>query len=294
MHVEKKNIITDWLFMLPSLLINALIIFIPALITIVLSFTKWNGLGFPQFDGLNNFKTVFTTPSFYTAPLNNIKWTRFFLTVPIILALFVAVILLYVQKGRTALQSIFFIPNIISPVIICTIFANMVLHPRSGILGYINNVGIFSAKIINPLASVSSSLFTVMCIDCWHWWGFLTVIFLAAMRQVDESMIEAAEIDGAGFFRKFISIIIPSIKSNILFMLLMTIIWSFLTFDYIWILTNGGPAGSSEVLSTLSYRASFYIHNIGIGATYSLVMSFLAGIVIVFYVLMQVREKEAV
>ncbi|WP_428770758.1 sugar ABC transporter permease [Treponema sp. HNW] len=294
MYKQKKDVFADWLFILPALLINILIILIPALITIVLSFMKWNGLGLPSFDGLNNFKTVFATSSFYTALFNNIKWTIFFLTVPIILALFVAVILLYMRRARAAFQSIFFVPNIISPVIICTIFSTMILHPRSGIIGYINNLSFFSVKISNPLASVRSSLFTVMCIDCWHWWGFLTVIFLAAMRQVDENIIEAAEIDGAGFFRKFISVIIPGIKSNILFMLLMTIIWSFLTFDYVWILTGGGPAGSSEMLSTLSYRASFYIHNIGLGATYSLIMSFLAGIVIIFYVLMQIKGQDAV
>jgi raffinose/stachyose/melibiose transport system permease protein len=74
-------------------------------------------------------------------------------------------------------------------------------------------------------------------------------------------------------------------------MVLMTIIWTFLTFDYIWILTGGGPANSSEMLSTLAYRMSFYTHEIGRGAAASQTMSFLAGIVILEYVLMQIREE---
>jgi raffinose/stachyose/melibiose transport system permease protein len=129
-----------------------------------------------------------------------------------------------------------------------------------------------------------------MFVDNWHYWGFLTVIFLAAMRQVDENMIEAAEIDGAGFLRKMLFVILPSIRSNILFMVLMTIIWTFLTFDYIWILTGGGPANSSEMLSTLAYRLSFYSHEIGRGAAASLTMSILAGMVILIYVLLQIKE----
>ncbi|WP_320128687.1 sugar ABC transporter permease [uncultured Sphaerochaeta sp.] len=285
---------SDGLFMVPALVINFSVILIPAIATVLLSFTEWNGLGIPTFNGIHNFIELFHERNFYTAITNNIKWTIFFLLVPIMISLVIAVILLFVNRGRTALQSIFFIPNIISPVVICAIFGSMILHPRSGILGYINHLGIFSTNLVNPLTQIGQSIWTCMFIDCWHWWGFLAVIFLAAMRQVDESIIEASEIDGAGFWRKFFSIIIPSIKSNIMFMMLMTIIWSFLTFDYIWILTGGGPANSSEMLSTLSYRASFYTHEVGKGSAISLIMSLLAGIVIVFYVRMQLQEEDAV
>ncbi len=273
-------------------MINFSIILVPALATIYLSFTDWNGLGSPKFNGLYNFITLLHNPNFYTAIINNIKWTIYFLIVPIILGLVIAVVLLFFRRGKTIFQSIFFIPQIISPVVICAVFSSMILHPRSGILGYINSIGILPFKLINPLTQIGKSLWTCMFIDCWHWWGFLAVVFLAAMRQVDESIIEAAEIDGAGFWRKLLFVIIPSIKGNIMFMMLMTIIWSFLTFDYIWILTGGGPANSSEMLSTLSYRASFYVHDVGMGSAISLVMSLLAGIVIVFYVRMQLQHEE--
>ena len=287
--MKKKNL-SGFVFVLPALLINVIIILVPAVATVYFSFTEWNGLGTPKFNGIDNFISLFHNESLFVAIKNNIKWTIFFLIVPIAIALFIAVILLFRKRGRTALQSIFFIPNIISPVVICAIFSSMILHPRSGILGWINNLGILSEKLVNPLTQQATSIWACMAVDCWHWWGFLAVVFLAAMRQVDDSLIEAAEIDGAGFFRKFISVIIPSIRSNILFMMLMTIIWSFLSFDYIWILTGGGPGNSSEMLSTLSYRYSFYTHDIGLGSATSLLMRFLAGIVIVFYVRIQVME----
>lgn len=289
--MEQKNT-SLVVFALPALIINAVIILIPAVTTVLLSFFDWNGLGTPVFNGITNFRRVFSDSNFYTAILNNIKWTCFFLTVPILMSLVMAVVLLFKVKGRNTLQTIFFIPNIISPVIICSVFSAMIFHPRSGILGYINSQNILPFALSNPLTSTKWSIWACMLVDNWHWWGFLTVVFLAAMRQVDESLIEAAEIDGAGFWRQLISVILPSIKGNVMFMILMSIIWSLLTFDYIWILTSGGPANSSEMLSTFSYRASFYTHDIGIGSASSLIMSLLAGIVIVFYVRMQLQEED--
>jgi raffinose/stachyose/melibiose transport system permease protein len=280
-----------WLFLLPALVLNAVVIFIPSLFTIFLSFTEWNGLGTPKIIGIGNFIDFFGERNFLIAIKNTIKWLAFFLTVPFIMSLVTAVILLFRKRGRTFFQSIFFLPNIISPVIICSLFTSMIFHPRSGILGFINSRQLLPFTLANPLTDIRTSIWACMFVDNWHWWGFMTVIFLAAMRQVDENMIEAAEIDGAGFIKRFIAIILPSIKSNVFFMILMTIIWTFLTFDYIWILTGGGPANSSEMLSTLAYRMSFYTHEIGRGAAASLVMSFLAGIVIFVYVLMQIREE---
>jgi raffinose/stachyose/melibiose transport system permease protein len=280
-----------WLFLMPALVLNIVVMLIPSLFTIFLSFTEWNGLGTPKIIGLGNFTGFFRERNFFIAIKNTVKWLAFFLTVPFIMSLLMAVILLFKKRGRTFFQSIFFLPNIISPVIICSLFTSMIFHPRSGILGFINNRHILPFTLANPLADIRTSIWACMFVDNWHWWGFMTVIFLAAMRQVDENMLEAAEIDGAGFMKRFTAVVIPSIRSNIFFMVLMTIIWTFLTFDYIWILTGGGPANSSEMLSTLAYRMSFYTHEIGRGAAASLTMSFLAGIVIFVYVLMQIREE---
>ncbi|MDR2370788.1 MAG: sugar ABC transporter permease [Treponema sp.] len=281
----------SWLFLMPALTLNVVVMLIPSIFTIFLSFTEWNGLGTPKIIGLGNFAGFFRERNFFLAIKNTIKWMAFFLTIPFIMSLLMAVILLFRKKGRTFFQSVFFLPNIISPVIICSLFTSMIFHPRSGILGFINSSHFLPFTLANPLADVRTSIWACMFVDNWHWWGFMTVIFLAAMRQVDENMLEAAEIDGAGFMKRFTAVIIPSIKSNIFFMVLMTIIWTFLTFDYIWILTGGGPANSSEMLSTLAYRMSFYTHEIGRGAAASLTMSFLAGVVIFVYVLMQIREE---
>ena len=94
-------------------------------------------------------------------------------------------------------------------------------------------------------------------VDNWHWWGFLMVLFLAAMQNIPPDLYEAARLDGASRWQEFRDVTMPGIRPTLVFMILMTTIWSFLTFDYIWILTQGGPAGASEVLAVLVHKHAF-------------------------------------
>ena len=127
--------------------------------------------------------------------------------------------------------------------------------------------------IANPLAQPSTALFGVAAVDLWHWWGFLCVIFFAALRQVPQEQIEAARLEGATFFQMMRYVLLPAIRPTITLMMIMTVIWSFLVFDFVYILTQGGPAFSSEVLSTLAYRNAFYDLNVGQAAAAALVIS---------------------
>ena len=104
------------------------------------------------------------------------------------------------------------------------------------------------------------------------------------MRQVDTAQIEAALLDGANFFQLMRYVLLPAIRPTITLMMIMTVIWSFLAFDFVYVLTQGGPAYSSEVLSTLSYRYAFYNYTIGPAAAVALVISFFGLIATVFYV----------
>ena len=116
-------------------------------------------------------------------------------------------------------------------------------------------------------------MFGVATVDLWHWWGFLCVIFFAALRQVPQEQIEAARIEGATFLQMMRYVLLPGIRPTITLMMIMTVIWSFLVFDFVYILTQGGPAFSSEVLSTLAYRKAFYDLNVGQAAAAALVIS---------------------
>ena len=278
-----------WLFLAPSLLINVVIILIPAVLTLGLAFCNWDGVSAPVFSGLANFRALADDGVFWHALWNNICWTLIFLTVPIAMGLLAAVMLLVARRGRTILQVIFFLPVIIATVITARVWQGMIFNPVSGVLGFLQHHGI---GIDNPLASTSRALFGVATVDLWHWWGFLAVIFFAALRQVDVSQIEAAKLDGARLWQLVWHVLLPAIRPTVALMMIMTVIWSFLVFDFVYILTQGGPAFSSEVLSTLAYRNAFYDLDVGRAAATAIVISVFGLVATVFYIRLQARETQ--
>jgi raffinose/stachyose/melibiose transport system permease protein len=274
-------------FLLPALVINVVIILIPALLTIAMAFVEWDGVSIPTFVGLDNFRTIFADPVFFSALLNNIKWTLIFLTVPIAIGLVAGSLLLVVRRGRTFFQIVYFLPVIIATVVIARVWQGMIYNPESGLVGWLK---LYGFVLSDPLALPPIALYAVASVDLWHWWGFLAVIFFAALRQVDMAQIDAAMLDGANFLQLMRYVLLPAIRPTITLMMIMTVIWSFLVFDFVYVLTQGGPAYSSEVLSTLSYRYAFYNYTIGPAAAVALVISFFGLIATVFYVRIQQRE----
>jgi len=277
------------LFIVPTLLINVLIILIPAVLTMVLAFYAWDGMSAPRFVGFGNFVTLWNDRIFWRAFQNNIIWTAIFLTVPIAMGLLAATMLLVARRGRTFFQVIYFLPVVIATVITARVWQGMIYNPATGLFGYLQDIGF---PIINPLSRPSMALYGVATVDLWHWWGFLCVIFFAALRQVPQEQIEAARIEGATFLQMMRYVLLPGIKPTIILMMIMTVIWSFLVFDFVYILTQGGPAFSNEVLSTLAYRKAFYDLNVGQAAAISMFISLFGLVATYFYIKVQPQEGE--
>jgi raffinose/stachyose/melibiose transport system permease protein len=276
------------LFLLPALAINVVIILIPAMFTVAMAFVDWDGVGTPTYVGLDNFRAIFADPVFFTALLNNIKWTLIFLTIPIAIGLLASSLLLMARRGRTFFQVVYFLPVIIATVVVARVWQGMIYNPESGLVGWLKLHGVV---LSDPLAAPPTALYAVASVDLWHWWGFLAVIFFAALRRVDTAQIDAALLDGANFVQLMRYVLLPAIRPTITLMMIMTVIWSFLAFDFVYVLTQGGPAYSSEVLSTLSYRYAFYNYTIGPAAAVALVISFFGLTATVFYVRVQQKER---
>jgi raffinose/stachyose/melibiose transport system permease protein len=276
-----------WLFALPAVLINAVIILIPALLTFAAAFVVWDGVGLPVWAGLVNFERMFDDPVFWSSLHNNLIWTLIFLTVPVIMALLMAAALLVAPKGRLAVQCIIFLPRIIATAVIGRIFRGMIFSPVTGMVAWLNKLGF---SITDPLADPDRSLYAVAAADIWHWWGFLAVVFLAAMRQISIDQIEAARIDGAGFFSLMRYVLLPGIQPTVVLMMILTVIYSFQVFEFIYIVTRGGPAYGSEVLATLAYRHAFFEDDIGQAAAVSCVVSLLGLCATAVYMRLQIRE----
>lgn len=283
--------IVPWLFVLPILLINIIVVLGPALSAFYYSMTQWTGIGKAEWIGLENFwRLLFDDGSFRHAFRNNLIWLVMFLTVPIALALVAASLLAPLRRGSLVYRMGLFLPYVLPSVVVAAIWRSL-LHPDRGIPGKLTEWGVpgFDRALLGDSSTV---LPTIAFVDNWHFWGFLMVLFLAAMQNIPVDLYEAARLDGASKWQEFRDITIPGIRPTLVFMILMTSIWSFLTFDYIWVLTQGGPAGASEVLSVLVFKHAFMSLEAGYASAIGLTMSVFVGIVIAIFVVLRKRGWE--
>ncbi|MDZ4719079.1 MAG: sugar ABC transporter permease [Roseiflexaceae bacterium] len=286
-----RKAITAWLFVLPILLLFLVVVIGPSFAAVYYSFTDWSGIGPAEWVGTANFrKLLFEDMSFRKAFGNNVIWMAIFLIVPVALALLAAGVLAPVKRGGMAFRAAIFIPYILPTVIVAQVWRYL-LSPTQGVGAALANVGILGFDKAF-LGQSSTALYAIAFVNNWQWWGFLMVLFLAAMQNIPHDLYEAARLDGASAWQEFRFVTIPGIMPTLVFMLLMTAIWSFLIFDYVYILTQGGPAGSSEVLGTLLYKNAFNRFEAGYASALGLTMSFFAGVIICIYIALRRREAE--
>ncbi len=280
-----------YLFLLPAMLISLCIVFIPGIMTIIISFTDWNGFAQKiNFVGLENFKQIFANKYFWVALKNNVIWTFLFLTIPVIIGLVAAFLLLSRKNSSTknTLQTIFLIPYVLAPVVNAMLWQNIIFNPIVGIVGWLKGLGY---QVFSPLSNPDVALFAVAGVDIWHYWGFLTIIYFAALRQIPEEQVEAADVEGASFIQKIRYVFFPNIAPTMKLMSVMIIIFSFLAFDYVYLLTSGGPAHATEMLSTFAYSIAFQEFKLGKASAAALFMS-LFGLAASFLYLKLSKKEE--
>lgn len=283
--------IIPWLFILPILIVHFLVIVGPSISAVYYSLTDWSGIGAAKFIGLENYqKLFFTDTAFKRAFTNNLIWLVIFLTVPFALSLGAASLLSGIKRGAMFYRITLFIPYVLPGVVVAQTWRYL-LSPVHGIGAQLSTMGIHGLDYAF-LGNTKTVIPAVAFVDNWQWWGFLMVLFLAAMQNIPHDLYEAARIDGANRWQEFWHITFPGIRPTIIFLILMSAIWSFLVFDYIWILTQGGPAGASEVLGTLVVKNAFFKFEAGYAAAIGLTMSLVAGIFISVFVVLRRRGWE--
>lgn len=292
---QKRNVwqkvIAPWLFIAPVLLLHLVVVIGPSLAAFYYSLTDWSGIGAAEFVGLKNFQElIFEDRNYRAALLNNVSWLLFFLTVPFGMALVAAALLAQIKRGSMLFRAVMFMPYILPSVIIVSIWRNL-LSPRQGVGAQLAAWGIPGLDRAF-LGETTTALLTIAFIDNWHFWGFLMVLFLSAMQNIGPELYDAAKIDGANRRQEFWYVTIPGILPTIAFMLLMVGIWSFLVFDYVWLLTQGGPAGASEVMATYLYKQAFNRFEAGYASAIGLSMSLFAGAIISVFLFLRRRGWE--
>jgi raffinose/stachyose/melibiose transport system permease protein len=279
-----------WSFIAPILILNLIVIVIPSILSLGIAFTEWSGYGSPVFNGLTNFQELFQDRVFWKSLSNNLIWTGLFVTVPVFMGLTGAYLLSGIKRGQIFYRLAFFIPYVISSVVNAQIW-RFLLNPRNGIGSWLAERGIpFLDFAI--LGTKETALLGVAFVDNWHFWGFLVVVYLAAMSGVDTELYEVARLDGASRFQQFRFITLPSIRPTLVFTILMIIIWSSLVFDYVYMLTEGKPANASEVMSTYLYSAAFASFEVGYAAAIGVIQSLWVMATVAAFVILRRRGWE--
>ena len=282
---------TAWLFMLPLIVVNVLVVLGPSVATVYFSFTDWSGIGSADWVGLQNYTEIVADADFWLALMHNLIWTAIFLTFPVGMGLLGAFLLSQITRFQMVFRVLYFIPYVIASVVNAALWQN-ILDPTRGIGSVLATVGIPYLDGVSFFGSERLALPAVAFVDNWHWWGFVVLLFLTALQSVDKELYEAAKMDGANRWQQFINVTIPGIRATLVFVVLMTIIGSLLVFDYIYIITQGGPAGASEVVGTLMYKEAFARFEAGYAAAMGLGLSFMSGLVILVFLYLRRRGWE--
>lgn len=287
--LEHSRRLRGLFYVLPCFVFHFILIIIPALSLIYYSFTKWNGLGEPQFIGAGNFVKAFTgDPVFLQSLWHNVEWTIFFCIVPVLLAIVASLLMVRLKKSQMAFRSLIFLPYVMSPLVAGCIFSYM-YSPLIGVASIFEKLGITSLSTFAPLGDTNMALYAVAGADAWHFWGFAMVILLAALHQVDNDLYEVADLEGCNALQKFVHVTLPSIAPTLAMIYMYILINSFLTFDYVYVMTNGGPSSSTEIAATWIYKLTFVSYDAGYGSAMSLVV---CAICVLIYFLFQIVQNQ--
>lgn len=258
-----------WLFSIPFLIVFGLFMIYPLLFGFWISFFKWNILGTPSFAGLKNYLDLFKDPKFYSSLWHTLQFV--IITTPILLVLGFLMALLVTSKSPLAstLETVFFMPYIFSMTVVSTLWAWLMQK----------DFGIFNHWLIqlglNPVGWLTDDRIAIwsVCIATF-WWtaGFNMVLYTAGIKQISKEVYESASIDGAGPWSQVCHITIPLVWRTTTLCLILQVIASFNVFGQVYVMTGGGPAGSTRVLVQYIYENGFKYFKMGYSAAMSYVL----------------------
>ncbi len=257
-----------YVFILPTLLFFSIFLIIPMFNAFQLSLFKWNLVGPKIYVGLENFIRLFKNERFWNSYLVTLHFT--FLTVIIITFISFWMALALTSKllrFKNVLQSMIFLPVVLMMVPVAVVWQFM--FQTTGLLSVIFlNVFRFN---IPWLTSTKITPYAMILVYVWKYTGFYMVMFIAGLLGIPEVYYESATLDGAGFWARLIHITIPQLKNTLILMLVSCIIFTFGTFPLQYVMTEGGPSRSTEVLALLIYKEAFMYIKFGYSAAISVV-----------------------
>ncbi|SDO03901.1 carbohydrate ABC transporter permease [Alkalicoccus daliensis] len=272
MKMQTKETWAGYLFISPMVIGTTVLVIIPILMAIIVSFTDWvfiQGIGEMSFVGLDNYQRLLSDDIFLRSVRNN-AWLIAAVPVTMFFSLILAIIINKHVYMKSFFKIVYFLPYISSIVAIAIVF-QLLFHPS---YGPINEV-LMTIGIENPprwLADSSWALVSVIIITIWTSIGFNLIIYLAALQNISLELYEAADMDGANIFKKFRHITVPLVSPTTFFLLITGIVYSFKSFELIVVLTSGGPGYSTSVIVYYLYEQAFEYLRSGYSSAISIVL----------------------
>ena len=270
MTSKQRRQLTEFLFLLPTLLAFVMVIIIPFIFGIFYSFTDWQGTGAAsQMVGLANYKAILQEPGFFHSFLITIKFTIYNIISVNVVAFCISLLVTSDIHGRDLYRAGFFVPNLIGGIVLGLIwqfiFSNIVPAVGKALAWPLLSKSLLSNK--------DTVMFTMVVVNTWQYAGYIMLIYVAAIQGISKSVMEAAVVDGANYWTRVTRIQIPLMANAFTISLFLTLTNSFKMYDVNVALTNGGPVGvfmmkpvqASELLALNIYQTAFKYNNMAQG-----------------------------
>ncbi|MEU6847500.1 sugar ABC transporter permease [Streptomyces sp. NPDC046716] len=257
------------LMVTPALLHAALWIGLPVIAAVYLAFTSYDVLSSPRFVGLANFRDMLGDEMFRKSIVNTVIYTFFTVPFGMALGLLLALALHTGLRARGLFRTAIFLPQVTATVAIALVWL-WIYNPRNGLFNTL--LGLVGIEGPAWLASTGWAMPSVILVGIWQGIGMKMLIYLAALQNLPKDLYEAASVDGASRVRQFFSITLPLLKPATFFVLITSMISAFQSFDQIYILTDGGPAGSTTMMTYEIYKSAFREFRVGYACAQSLVL----------------------
>ena len=279
-RARRQETTIGWLFAMPALVMYAMFVLLPLVLSIQYSFLRWNGIGPMTWVGLKNYQTILEVPNLLGSIVNAFELVIFFSFIPVTLGLILASLVHRVAPGRlgAVARTVLFLPQVIPLVAAGIIWGWLLALP-----GLINQIlkGIGLGAIARAwLGDFVWALPSVGLIGIWVVLGFCTVLLLTGITKIDPSLYESAGIDGAGWFTEFIQITVPLLRHEIGVCLTVTVIAALAAFDIVYVTTAGGPGNSTAVPGIQIYILAFTEQRIGLASALAVMLMILVLVVI--------------
>lgn len=277
-------------FLLPALLVYVVFVLWPILNSFYFSTLDWNSFGAPTQVGLRNFNRLIGDRAAWSALGHNVTLIVASLAIQLPVGLGLALLLLSPIRGRKVLRTIYFLPLLMSTVAIGILWSSMYNPTFGAINRLLDFVGLDALR--QPwLGQSSTALPAVIVVICWQFIPFYMILYRAGLTSIPQEINEAAVVDGAEPGSRFRYVTLPLLRGTTRTAILLSMIGSLRYFDLIWVMTRGGPGGSTEVLATYMYRQAFSLQRLGYGSAVAVGL-FIVAMIVTVIVLARLRGAQ--